>query len=89
MHQCLKQAGGQFKFVKDNLIFKLLKTSTENTESKLESYADINDLVLVAYITQSKAEAFEVTIQRAIDQKHSPSKQFKHLFYLKQIYKLK
>ena len=55
IHKCLKQAAGQFKYVQENLIYKLIK----NDNNKLQPHADINDLVLSTYINQCRAEAQE------------------------------
>jgi hypothetical protein len=59
MHKCLKQAAGQFKYIQDNLIIKLIKTN----ENKPQPYADINNSIISAYINQSKAEAHESGFQ--------------------------
>lgn len=69
VHKCLKQSAGQFKYVQDNLINKLIKTDSNQPQA----YADVNDLILSTYINQCKAEAQEITIARAIELKHSPS----------------
>ena len=55
VHKCLKQSAGQFKYVQDNLINKLIKTDS----NKPQPYSDINDSILSAYINQCKAEAQE------------------------------
>lgn len=69
VHRCLKQAAGQFKFVQDNLVGSLIKTST----NVVEPFEDTTDLILTTYISQCKAEAQEITIARAVELKHSPS----------------
>ena len=58
VHKCLKQSAGQFKYVQDNLINKLIKTDSNQPQA----YADVNDLILSTYINQCKAEAQESKI---------------------------
>lgn len=70
VHKCLKIAAGQFKFVQENLVDKLIRSSDKN---KPESFFDTDDLIMSTYINQCKAEAQEITIARAIELKHSPS----------------
>lgn len=58
VHKSLKQAAGQFKFVQDNLIGKLIKSGSN--ESK--EFYDTNDAIISAYVNQCKAEAQESEI---------------------------
>lgn len=55
IHKSLRMAAGQFKFVQDNLIHKLIKSDA----SKLQNFYDITDAILSTYLNQTKAEAQE------------------------------
>ena len=55
VHKCLKKAAGQFKFVQDNLLNKLIKTASNQPKN----FYDMTDLILSTYINQCKAEAQE------------------------------
>ncbi len=55
VHKSLKTAAGQFKFVQENLINKLIKTES----NPIQPCEDITDLILTTYISQCKAEAQE------------------------------
>lgn len=48
-------AAGQFKFVQENLISKLIKTEANSQKS----FFDCTDQILTVYINQCKAEAQE------------------------------
>lgn len=48
-------AAGQFKFVQENLINKLIKSDS----NKPQEFYDITDNILGVYINQCKAEAQE------------------------------
>ncbi|XP_076441744.1 BRO1 domain-containing protein BROX-like [Babylonia areolata] len=63
VHKCLRTAAGLFKYVKEELVPKLIDS--------FESGTDTDTRVLDAYIKQCTAEAQEVTIARAIELKHS------------------
>ncbi|CAF0957061.1 unnamed protein product [Brachionus calyciflorus] len=67
IHKCLKQAAGQFKYVQENLLNKLIKSDS----NQQKSFYDCTDAILTVYINQCKAEAQEITIARAIELKHS------------------
>ncbi|RNA06800.1 BRO1 domain-containing BROX, partial [Brachionus plicatilis] len=68
IHKSLKMAAGQFKFIQEFLITKFIAGSNEQ-----KNFYDCTDQILSVYINQSKAEAQEITIARAIELKHSPS----------------
>lgn len=68
IHKSLKMAAGQFKFVQENLVTKLIRSDA----NKLLDFYDTTDVILNTYVNQSKAEAQEITIARAIELKHSP-----------------
>jgi hypothetical protein len=53
----LKIAAGQFKFVQEQLIVKLIKSNSNS--NKMKDFYDTTDAILNTYINQSKAEAQE------------------------------
>ena len=55
VHKSLKIAAGQFKFVQENLINKLLKSGNKN----VLPFYDSEEIILSTYINQCKAEAQE------------------------------
>jgi len=64
VHKCLRKAAGIFKFIKEN-VGRLLQVGGKNS--------DLDTRVLTAYLHMCTAEAQEVTIARAVSQKHAPS----------------
>lgn len=55
VHKSLKIAAGQFKFVQENVINKLLKSGNKN----VSPFYDTEEIILSTYINQCKAEAQE------------------------------
>ncbi len=77
----MKTAAGQFKFVQENLIGKLIKTES----NKQQAFEDTKDIILSTYINQCKAEAQESNYEKKKLNIWSTS--FKIL--IKKIYKIK
>lgn len=65
VHSSLRQAAGIFQFLRDQAVPNLLR------QPKVGQ--DLHNDILDAYLEQSKAEAQEITVARAIEQKHQPS----------------
>jgi len=70
IHKSLKQAAGLFKFVQENLVTRFIRTADSKQQ---QPFYDLTDAILSTYVNQSKAEAQEIAIARAIELKHSPS----------------